>query len=128
MSSALFSSRRVLWLPLEHGWHPPTEDTTFCCDEIAAGLRHDCDQHADPFSCPDTLLIYHEIFDEIGLPIRDGGPSYLVISHCPFCGSKLPESKRDEWFNRIEAEGLEDSAFENLPDHFQNDDWYRKAL
>lgn len=86
MSKPLFPTRRVLWLPLDYTWQPSTPEMQHCCREMAAALEFDCADHADPFDCPDTVIVFHEIFGEYGLPIRDGGPSYLVISHCPFCG------------------------------------------
>jgi hypothetical protein len=123
MSKRLFPARRVLWLPLDFDWHAPTPKARHCCEEMAAALEFTCDQHADPFECPDTVLIYHEPFEEYGMPIRDGGPSYLVISNCPFCGTKLPESGRDEWFDTTEAAGLEDTPFHDLPKKFQTAAW-----
>lgn len=123
MSHALFASRRVLWLPLDHGWTPPSPGTRHCCAEMTAALTFDCDLHADPFDCPDTVLVFHELFGEYGLPIRDGGQSYLVVSHCPFCGAGLPESLREGWFDAVEAAGLEDTAFDDLPDRFRSGTW-----
>ncbi len=55
-----------------------------------------CDEHADPFDCPDALIYYSEKINEHGIIIHDGGTAYSVIQHCPWCGTKLPESKRDE--------------------------------
>lgn len=124
MSRALFSSRRVLWLPLDYAWQPPSAARRHCCSEMAAALAYDCDQHADPFDCPDTVLVFHELFSEYGLPIRDGGQSYLVISNCPFCGAKLPESGRDAWFDALEAAGLDEVDFADLPERFRVGGWH----
>jgi len=66
--------------------------------------RKTCSLHADPFDCPDTVIVFHELFSEYGLPIRDGGQSYLLISNCPFCGARLPESGRDAWFDADEGD------------------------
>ena len=126
MSEGLFPARRVLWLPLDFDWQPPGGGVSHCCDEMAAALKFDCDQHADPFECADTVLVYHEPFEEYGVPIRDGGPSYLVISHCPFCGAKLPESGRHAWFHAIEADGHEDTPFSELPDKYRTAAWRRQ--
>jgi hypothetical protein len=90
---------------------------------MSAALAFECDQHADPFDCPDTLIVFHEVFGEYGLPVRDGGPSYLIISNCPFCGARLPESRRDDWFDALEAEGLEDTAFGELPARYRTAAW-----
>jgi hypothetical protein len=90
---------------------------------MTAALEFNCEEHTDPFECPDTVIVYHEPFEEYGIPIRDGGASYLVISRCPFCGKKLPESGRDGWFDATEAEGHEDTPFAQLPEKFQTAVW-----
>lgn len=125
MSARLFPSRRVLWLPLDFQWRPPNEPTQLCCSEMAAALEFRCEQHSDPFECPDTLLVFHEPFQEFGIPIRDGGMSYLLISVCPFCGSDLPDTGRNAWFDAVEAAGLDDMPFDKLPDRFQTAAWRR---
>ncbi len=125
MSSRLFPKRRVLWMPLDFEWQAPSASAQHCCSEMAAALAFSCDQHADPFDCPDTVLVYHEPFEEYGIPIRDGGLSYLLVSNCPFCGEKLPESGRDEWFDKTDAAGPQDTAFGELPEKFQTAAWRR---
>ena len=60
-----------------------------------------CNQHKDIHSCPDVLTSYSEKFDEYGLIIHDGGTSSISTNFCPFCGEKLPEFKRDLWFDTL---------------------------
>lgn len=110
MSSELFAGRRVLWVPVFSAWQPPRELPEPCCTAMRAALRFECEQHADPFECADSLIVYNEIVDEYGLPVHDGGPTYVLIAHCPWCGTKLPESQRDRWFDETEALGLADDA------------------
>ncbi len=50
-------------------------------------LAWKCDQHADPFDCPDALLFKDK--RGYGLIVHDGGSSYVEISHCPWCGASL---------------------------------------
>ena len=95
-----------------------------CCTEMQAALVNDCDQHADPFACPDMVLCYSPQFDEYGLIIHDGGPSYLTITHCPFCGARLPGSRRDAWFDALEAKGLEPMS-DAIPDAFKSARWWQ---
>ena len=123
MSVGLFPSRRVMWMPLDFDWQPPSQSVRHCCAEMVRAVEHSCEQHADPFECPDTTIVFHEVFAEYGLPIRDGGQSYLVISHCPFCGVALPESGRDAWFDVIEAAGLDDVPFADLPERYRTAAW-----
>ena len=90
---------------------------------MSAALAFECEQHTDPFDCSDTLIVFHEVFGEYGLPVRDGGASYLIISNCPFCGTRPPESRRVDWFDALEAEGLEDTAFDELPARYRTAAW-----
>lgn len=123
MSARLFPSRRVLWMPLALPWQPPSAAARFCCAEMAASLEHQCEQHTDPFDCPDVALVYNEVLDEYGIPIRDGGMSYLLVSHCPWCGVRLPETARDRWFDAVEAAGLADADDDALPAEFLSAAW-----
>jgi hypothetical protein len=66
---------------------------------------HHCDQMDRVLADGETGLTYVEKFDEFGLNVEDGGSSYILLVHCPWCGVKLPESKRDAWFDKLEAEG-----------------------
>ncbi len=65
-----------------------------CCEAMTQHVNYACDQHPDPFECPDNLLYYSPRFSEYGLIIHDGGSSYFIIHYCPWCGSALPESTR----------------------------------
>jgi hypothetical protein len=65
-----------------------------CCERMEEGLKLDCSQHTDVFECPDSLVYYSDRSNEYGLIVHDGGTSYIVIGYCPWCGSKLPGSKR----------------------------------
>lgn len=123
MSQGLFPSRRVLWMPLDYPWRPHSARVRHCCSEMNTALRHVCDQHSDPFSCPDTPVVFHEVFGEYGLPIRDGGASYLIISNCPWCGAELGEGARDAWFDRLESDGLSDTPFASLPEALRTSVW-----
>ena len=33
---------------------------------------------------------------EYGVPIRDGGDSYLIIKYCPWCGRKIRKDSSEE--------------------------------
>lgn len=123
MSAGLFSSYRVMWMPLDLEWRPATAAVRHCCKEMAAALEHACDQHATPFECPDTVLVYHQPFNEYGIPIRDGSASYLVVTHCPWCGVSLPESAREAWFDETDGLGLSDAPLEALPAKYLTKAW-----
>ncbi len=71
-------------------------------------LDWSCEQHDNPYDCPDYVLEYSDRFDEYGIVIHDGGSATLTIKYCPWCGTKLPESKRDLWFDKLEEMGFDD--------------------
>ena len=127
MAPSLTVAPRVLWMPLDHAWQPASESAHHCCAVMAHSLVHTCEQHSDPFDCPDVALVYHEIFGEYGIPVRDGGASYLVIAHCPWCGTGLPASGREAWFDALESAGLAETPFDELPAEFRTAAWRTKA-
>lgn len=86
------------------------------------GLR--CEVHADPFACPDALVRFVPRFQEYGLVVHDGGTSHVGITYCPWCGSRLPASQRDRWFDELEARGI-DPWEDELPPEFEDDRWLR---
>ena len=67
-----------------------------CCEAMSLHLLQTCEQHADPFDCPDNVIYWSPTFDEFGLIIHDGGSSYILVEHCPWCGKTMPTSKRDQ--------------------------------
>lgn len=58
-----------------------------CCPVMTHYLDWECDQHASPFDCPDSLI--EKDGDDYGLIIHDGGTATIAISYCPWCGQKL---------------------------------------
>ena len=51
---------------------------------------------------PDVPIVFDEKMSEYHIVHREG-EGYLVIQHCPFCGGKAPESKRERFFTRLPA-------------------------
>ncbi|PLK48025.1 hypothetical protein [Uliginosibacterium sp. TH139] len=96
-----------------------------CCEAMTAQIERQCDVHSDQFSCPDALISYFEKFDEYGIIIHDGGSAVISIEFCPLCGTKLPESKRDRWFNELEAMGFDDPSEQDIPEKYHSSKWYR---
>lgn len=65
----------------------PTADAEVCCDDMRYHLTVHCEQHSDPFECPDVVVVRRG--GTYGIPIHDGGTSSIVIRWCPWCGSAL---------------------------------------
>jgi hypothetical protein len=96
----------------------------FCCEVMQRQAGHSCEQHPNPWDCPDALVIYISKFDEFGIVIHDGGAAFSKIAFCPWCGAKLPESRRDQWFDELERLRLDPDS-DSLPHRFKSDEWYR---
>lgn len=59
----------------------------FPCVHIAYRVSQSCPDHPNRFDCPDIVIVKHG--DSYAIPIRDGGSSAIVITHCPWCGIAL---------------------------------------
>lgn len=75
---------------------------------------------------PDIIMLYNEIFDEYGIPIYDGGTSVISIDFCPWCGNKLPSSKRDDWFHELGDLAYGDDL-SKIPEEYKSDQWWRNS-
>ena len=49
--------------------------------------------------------------------------SQMIINNCPWCGTKLPESKRDLWFDTLESIGYDDPWEQNIPQKYKSKLW-----
>lgn len=90
--------------------------------------RHD----KAPHGCPDMVqalersdipVEYDDRFREHSI-IVIGGRALQTITHCPWCGEKLPSSLRDEWFEQLRALGFE-LGDEGIPPQMRSGEWWR---
>lgn len=65
--------------------------THHCCDTMTRNVTSTCDEHPNRHDCPDCLIDYWPTTEAYGIIVHDGGESMIRISHCPWCGKKLPE-------------------------------------
>lgn len=96
----------------------------FCCKTMKDDLEHICDQHDSRFTCPNAIMSYDEQYNEYGVIIHDGGTSSVLISFCPWCGTRLPESLRDKWFQALEENGF-DPLSDNIPPEYKTCEWWK---
>ncbi len=54
---------------------------------MEAHTKHDCVIHKHAWQCPDVTIIKYK--KGFGIPVRDGGSSFILIQYCPWCGKKL---------------------------------------
>ena len=99
--------------------------TKHCCERMQETVEYRCDEHPNPSDCPDNLVVYIPKFDEYGILIHDGGGSIVTIAFCPWCGSQLPKSKRERYFQELDAMGLEPGD-DRIPDSYSTDSWWSK--
>ncbi len=75
---------------------------------------------------PDVIMKYIPKFDEYGIPIYDGGTSMIGIKYCPWCGTRLPESKRDLWFDTLEKINVNTDLEDEIPEEYKSAKWFKK--
>ena len=68
---------------------------------------------------------YNDKFDEFSIACNDGTQSRMCLFFCPWCGKKLPNSKRERWFNELELLGFDNPLFdENIPTKYKTKAWW----
>lgn len=88
------------------------EQPMFCCEEMAYNIQET------------KVLHYSEVFEEYGIPCQEDGTSVMLIQHCPWCGCKLPPSKREAWFAELEALGFDAPLFDDsIPKKYRSSQW-----
>ena len=70
-----------------------SESLPHCCDMMRYYVDHE-----------DRVIYYWARFDEYLVPVHDGGSSGIQMRFCPWCGARLPVSKRDVVLAREEDE------------------------
>lgn len=68
-----------------------------------------------------VVVRYDEVFDEYTVE-TPGGASRQMIYFCPWCGERLPQSKRDQWFDALEAQGL-NPLNDPIPEPYKTAAW-----
>jgi hypothetical protein len=85
---------------------------------------HYCAEMAAALNDPDLPVVYSAKFREYGVRILDGGSAVQMIRYCPWCGTRLPISLRDQWFDRLEEMGVDPLDESAIPDSFNDERWY----
>lgn len=88
-----------------------------CCEELAREL--------DDSRVP---IRYNDKIREYGIQLHDDfGPTGVsdTMYFCPWCGTTLPTSLRDEWFDRILVVNPDFELFDEPPPEFRDGGWWR---
>ena len=75
-------------------WEEPKGETVsllkpvllYCCEPMRHHSTLSCTVHASAQECPDVLVTWSNQHGP-GLPVRDGGSSFVGIKFCPWCGA-----------------------------------------
>lgn len=71
-------------------------------------------------------IFYNSIFREYYIKLNDQ-PNIITFSYCPWCGKKLLDSLRANYFDiifdELKLDGDEDIR---LPVEFKSDEWWKK--
>lgn len=82
----------------------------FCCNSM---------QHA--VGSKEIAFKYSPKFREYGIFYNNGG-SYQVVHFCPWCGTSLPSSLREEWLDKLDQLGIEPDG--KIPIAMQTNEWW----
>jgi len=103
------------------------DEPNVCCEQMRAQIEHTCSEHPQVGQCPDQLVGYSARFDEYGIWVRTGEDAraygWLEIAFCPWCGSTLPASRREQWFDRLRGLHLEP---EQAPAEMEHYGWWQQ--
>lgn len=91
---------------------------------MSASPPHYCEAIRIALADPDIPLSYNDRLREYSVAVLDGGSSGVVLFYCPFCGAKLPDSVRDEWFDELDRLSLEPNS-SDIPTELLGGEWWR---
>lgn len=86
-------------------------------------MSHCCERMKEMLYEEKTGLVFFAKFREYGILILDGGTSFQEIYYCPWCGSDLPKSLRNQWFDALESLGI-DPLIDEIPIEFSDQSWW----
>jgi len=99
------------------------DPTDHCCLDMAYAISHPVEtEHQGP----NRVLDWIASWDEYLIPMPYDGYFSTLIRYCPFCGGRLPESKRTRWYETLWSLGFLDPGCEEIPTEFDTDRWWRE--
>lgn len=80
-------------------------EKSHCCEQMTQQVNSYWPLAESPLlGSTDQRVYWSSVFDEYGL-ICQPSAEILRIHFCPFCGARLPDSKRDAWFAKLQETG-----------------------
>jgi len=77
----------------------------------------------DALSDPILPVEYDEVFREYSISECGDSSIMQLFSYCPWCGTRLPMSLRDAWFDRLDDLGLEPGD-SGIPENMTSSQWW----
>lgn len=93
-----------------------------CCLDMAWFISKPIEWPSQGANAP---LLWISSFDEYLVNIPMGGNTAVPIRFCPWCGTRLPESKQELWRQTLRELGYRDPGNEKIPPEFNTDRWWR---
>lgn len=88
--------------------------------------KHCCEQMGFLLEEDRVEMKYDSQLREYYIKLRNS-QAVQGMTFCPWCGEKLPESLRDEFYDIIiDKLGLGGCYDEKLPEEFKTDEWWKK--
>ncbi|MBX3710488.1 MAG: hypothetical protein KF800_00780 [Lysobacter sp.] len=106
----------------EHCLKNGIDPAKHCCLDMAWFISKPIEwdsQGANP------VIMWINSWDEYRIEISRAGNAATRIYFCPWCGTRLPQSKQTEWHGRLNALGFSDPGEEDIPMEFTTDKWWR---
>ena len=104
---------------LERGVNPDHH----CCLDMAYAIAHPTET---PHQGPNRVMDWIAQWNEYRIPVSYDGYASTVIRHCPWCGTRLPESREKEWYDHLYQLGYHDPGEQEIPEEFKDDRWWRE--
>lgn len=108
-------------------------DGTPCCESYAEQLTHNhcCEWMTEHTHDPDLPLLYQPVFRRHIIPLRGLTAAFQQIFYCPWCGTKLPESLEDTYYEILQKEHGINPEFvlehdRRIPQEFKSNEWWKK--
>jgi hypothetical protein len=95
-----------------------------CCADMAMNVSRPL---LVPHQGPNRVIDWIACWDEYYIPVAYDGYSATRVLHCPWCGTRLGESRKALWYQSLYSLGYADPGEEDIPPEFDSDAWWRKT-
>lgn len=89
-----------------------------CCMDMAYAISK---PKITPHQGHNRIIDWIASWNEYIIPVSHDGYASSLIRYCPWCGRFLPDSRREEWYQRLYALGFKDPGEEQIPSEYDTD-------